>query len=159
MADYFTKFSLVLTLKNESEKQYALDLAAKIKQIRFEEEPVLVDFPAPLKLVLEDWNFDTELAKEGVWLTSAEGGIDAVCAFIQHLLQQFDPSGSVGFEWSCDCSKPRTDAYGGGAAFITVTKIKHINTYGWLSKVKARHTINQNNHAKNHHCPPALTPV
>ncbi len=135
MADYYTKFSLVLTLKNESEKQYALDLAAKAKQIRFEDEPVPTDFPAPLKLVLEDWNFDAELAKEGVWITSADGGIDAVCAFIQHLLQKFAFAPSIAFEWSYDCSKPRTDAYGGGAAFITAQEIKHISTSEWLLKM------------------------
>lgn len=135
MADYYTKFSLMLTLKNESEQQYALNLAAKAKQIRFEDESVPGDFPALLKEVLENWNFDTELAKEGVWITSADGGIDAVCAFIQHLMQKFGFAPSIAFEWSYDCSKPRTDAYGGGAAFVTATEIKTFSSSEWLLKM------------------------
>jgi len=60
------------------------------------------------------------------------GGVDAVCLFIQHLLQKFDPQGRVSLEWSHDCSKPRVDAYGGGAAFITATEIKTMSTAAWL---------------------------
>jgi hypothetical protein len=62
------------------------------------------------------------------------GGVDAVCAFIQHLLQEFDQKGYVTFEWSHDCSKPRVDAYGGGAAFITAKEIKSVSTAAWLNE-------------------------
>jgi hypothetical protein len=60
--------------------------------------------------------------------------MDALCAFIQHLLQKFDPRGRVEFEWSHDCSKPRVDAYGGGAAIITAKRIKSMSTCEWLRK-------------------------
>jgi hypothetical protein len=66
------------------------------------------------------------------------GGIDAVCAFIQHLLQEFDPAGHATLEWSNDCSKPRVDAFGGGAALITAHKVKTINTGAWLHRQVAR---------------------
>ena len=62
------------------------------------------------------------------------GGLDAVCEFIQHLLQKFDPRGRVTFEWSHDCSKPRVDAYGGGAACITAKEIKSMSTAAWLNE-------------------------
>ena len=65
------------------------------------------------------------------------GGIDAVIALIQHLLQKFDPEGCVRFEWSNDCSKPRPDAYGGGAAVVTAKKVETISTGQWLASVKA----------------------
>ena len=61
------------------------------------------------------------------------GDVDAVCVFIQHLLQQFGPKSYVAFEWSHDCSKPREDAYGGGAAFITAKEIKTMGTAAWLN--------------------------
>ena len=64
--------------------------------------------------------------------------MDAVCAFIQHLLQKFDPRGRVAFEWSNDCSKPRVDAYGGGAALVTARKIKSLTTGAWLHREVAR---------------------
>jgi hypothetical protein len=40
----------------------------------------------------------------------------------------------VTFEWSHDCSKPRVDAYGGGAAFITAKEIKTMSTSAWLNE-------------------------
>ena len=61
------------------------------------------------------------------------GGVDAVCAFIQHLLQRFDQKGYVAFEWSHDCSKSRVDTYG-GAAFITAKEIKSMSTAAWLNE-------------------------
>jgi len=63
-----------------------------------------------------------------------DGGVDAACAFIQHLLEKFNPTGRVTFEWSFDCSKPRTDAYGGGAAIITVQNIRSMSTGQWLTE-------------------------
>lgn len=145
MADYFTNFSLVLDLPDQSAQQYALKVAREAADMRFGEEPPELppDFPASLVDVLEIWLFETEVQgsleqdKYGIWLHSGDGGIDAACAFIQHLLRKFNPAGCVEFEWSNDCSKPRTDAYGGGAAIITARKIKSMTTYEWLRKQAA----------------------
>ena len=143
MADYFTNFSLVLELPDQSAQAYALNLAKEAADMRFGEgdSPELPPgFPASLVDVLEIWLFETEAQgsleqdKYGVWLHSGDGGIDAACAFIQHLLRKFNPAGTVTFEWSHDCSKPRIDAYGGGAAIITARKIKTMTTGEWLAK-------------------------
>ena len=135
MADYFTKFSVVLPLPNEAAQRYALDLDANARRVaQGDEKPD--NFPPSLEEVIEDWQFETDTessdGKWGLWLHSDYGGIDAVCAFVQHLLQKFDPKGRVGLEWSNDCSKPRLDAFGGGAAFITAKEIKTMNTSDWL---------------------------
>jgi hypothetical protein len=53
---------------------------------------------------------------------------------VEHLLQKFDPKSYVTFEWSHDCSKPRVDAYGGGAAVITAQEIKTMSTVAWLNQ-------------------------
>ena len=45
---------------------------------------------------------------------------------------QFDPRGSASLEWSHACSKPRTDAFGGGAAFISARNINSLSTAVWL---------------------------
>jgi len=133
MADYYTKLSLLVPLPSQAAQQYALGLAEQAGTAMMEDDPLLDDFPVTLREVIEDWRFETQ-ASDGwsLWLYSEDGGIDAVCAFIQHLLQKFDPQGRVTFEWSNDCSKPRVDAYGGGAALVTAGEIKTMNTAEWL---------------------------
>ena len=134
MSNYFTNFSLVITLKEKARK-YALELARQSAEFRQQDKPVPAGFPKSLVDVLEDWNFETESEKDGIWLHSENGGIDAACAFIQHLLQQFDPKGRVTFEWSNDCSRPLVDAFGGGAAIITAGNISTMSTSDWLRSV------------------------
>jgi len=137
MADYFTNFSLVINLASEAEQAYALDLVHKASAAQQGDE-LPADFPKALTDAIEDWYFETEAdesaTKHGLWLHSVYGGVDAVCAFIQYLLQKFDPMRYVTLEWSNDCSKPRTDAYGGGAAVITAQEIKMMTTGGWLQE-------------------------
>ena len=137
MADYFTKFSMMLPLPSEAAQAYALDLAVHASRAQRGDEPS-DRLPASLLEVVEDWQFETEVhnadGKWQLWLHSDDGGIDAVCAFFQHLLQKFDPQGHAAFAWSYDCSKPRLDAFGGGAALITARKIKTMNTVDWLGK-------------------------
>lgn len=142
MADYFTNFSLVLDLPDESAQAYALNIAQQASSMQFGEDTLELppDFPVSLVDVLEICNFEAEAqgslepGKYGIWLHSSNGGIDAVCEFIRHLLRKYELADTVGFEWSNDCSKPRTDAYGGGAAIITARKIKSMNTAEWLQK-------------------------
>ncbi len=132
MADYFTNLSFVMPLKDDAQKQYALSLSHTAESHRNEETPLPADFPESLKDVIEDWTFEVEAEDEGVWIHSDSGGIDAVCAFVQHLLQKFDTAPFVCFEWAHDCTKPRTDAFGGGAAVITKGEIETMNTPDWI---------------------------
>jgi hypothetical protein len=136
MADYFTNFSLVISLANETEQEYALELAHKASLAQQGDE-LPNDFPKALVDMIEDWHFETVADNSGtkhrLWLHSIYGGVDAVCLFIQHLLQKFDLQGKVSFEWSHDCSKPRVDAYGGGAAFITAQEIRTMSTAAWVN--------------------------
>ena len=89
MADYYTNFSIVLNLANEDEQTYALDLAHKASLAKQGDE-VLAEFPTALLDVIKDWQFETVAddsgTGHGLWLHSMYGGVDAVCAFIQHLL-------------------------------------------------------------------------
>lgn len=82
MADYYTNFSLVLKLANETEQTYALDLAHKASLIQQGNE-LPADFPKTLVDVIEDWQFETDAdnsgATHGLWLHSMYGGVDAVC--------------------------------------------------------------------------------
>ncbi len=134
MADYYTNFSVALPLKPE-QRQYAVQIAEQVLAQRNDEVPLPAGFPAELKDETGDWTFETEADDEGIWIHSQYGGQEPACVFIQHLLQKFDFAPAVAFEWSHDCSKPRTDAYGGGAAFITQTEIETFSTSAWLQKM------------------------
>ena len=142
MANYYTNFSVVLPLTKE-QMDYAIELAKTIEQHRSEDKQLPADFPKMLSDELENWTFETEATEQGLWLHSQYGGQDAACVFIQHLLQKFEYAGGVMFEWSHDCSKPRTDAFGGGAAFITASHIQTFTTQQWLLQVvgKRKHDI------------------
>lgn len=135
MADYFTNFSFIVPLPTAEAQKYALDLAQQAANAKSGDE-MPDNIPAFIQQESEDWHFSTEAEHEtggwGLWLHSTNGGIDAVCTFIQHLLKKFAPEGKVTFEWSNDCTKPRLDAYGGGAAIITAEEIKSIHTAQWL---------------------------
>lgn len=134
---------MVLPLIKE-QREYAMQLAAQVEAHKNEDAPLPEAFPAGLKDGIEDWYFETEADDEGVWLHSQYGGQGSACAFIQHLLQKFGFAKGVKFEWSHDCSKPRTDAFGGGAAFITKDEIKTFTTSEWLQQVigKRKHRFN-----------------
>jgi hypothetical protein len=134
MANYYTNFSVILPLTKE-QQEYAMGLVKQVEQHRNHDEPLPTDFPDVLKDALEDWPFEVESQTEGIWLNSQYGGQEVVCVFIQHLLQKFDFAPFVQFEWSYDCDKPRTDAFGGGAAFITATEIESFTTSEWLQKM------------------------
>ena len=135
MSNYFTYFSLVLPLPDEAAQAYAIELFHKGSSIQQGDEAP-ADFPPALADATEEWWFEIEPENSpgqfGLWLHSENGGIDAVCAFIQHLLEKYHSTEQVTFEWSHDCSKPRTDAYGGGAAIVTATEIKTMSTSQWL---------------------------
>lgn len=143
MADYYTHFSVIIDLPDVAAQDYALAIHAKAESLTSEQE-VPGEIPTELHTFLDDWTFDAERAghrlQPALWLHSEHGGVDAACDFIQHLLKRFNPQGFIAFSWSYDCNKPRTDAFGGGAAFITATDIHSITTCDWI----ANH-INQHN--------------
>jgi hypothetical protein len=117
------------------QRDYALKIAEQALAHRNEDTPLPETFPEELKDETEDWCFETEADGNDLWLHSQDGGIEAACAFIQHLLQKFEFAGAVTFEWSHDCTRPRTDAYGGGAAYITSSEIETFSTSEWLRKM------------------------
>lgn len=144
MANYYTNFSLVFVLPSKAARDKALEIVAQVERIKNEEILPLVLPECLQPFVEEDWWFEAEAenneaaGKWGLWLHSENGGIDAACEFLRYLLREFDPTSCVSFEWSNDCSKPRTDAYGGGAAFVTAKEIKTMNTSSWVDKQTKR---------------------
>ena len=68
-----------------------------------------------------------------LWVYAEDcGDLENVFSVIQRFLQKFRPQAHWTIQWSESCSKPRVDAYGGGAALITAQDIKTMNTSAWL---------------------------
>jgi len=74
-----------------------------------------------------------------LWIRDDESGnVEAVTAFILRLAEELNLSGLWGFEHSNTCSRPRLDAFGGGAHLIDLRERKVIgwvNTHTWLAQV------------------------
>ena len=135
MADYYTNFSLIMALPDVAARTYALELHQRMEEHR-DDRRRAAGVPKSLWEEREGWHFACQAApgepQPSLWLRSSDGGTDAACAFIQHLLHQFQLREAGTVEWSHDCSKPRTDAYGGGAAFITAHELRTFNTAEWV---------------------------
>lgn len=142
MANYYTKFSLVMSLPNQEALDYAMGLHSRARIANQDECLEPDDLPRDWWPSLENWHHQCEPDRSpsgfGLWIHSEEGGIDSACLFIQHLLAKYQPAECVEFQWSDDCSKPRLDAFGGGAAFITATEIRTFHTREWLDAQKQK---------------------
>ena len=139
MANNYTHTSLIVELPDQAAVDYALGIHASAEEARNEDAPLPADFPESLKDSVENWYFDVEDNKPpsglyGIWIHSENSDIDSIAVFIQHLMQKFDIKDPICFEWADDCSRPLLDAYGGGAAIITVDDIKCMSTGGWISR-------------------------
>jgi hypothetical protein len=136
MSEYYTKFCFTYPLPNAEARQQALQLAQLGTRIHRQEESPEA-FPAELREQLDCWGFEAEAGEEdnhSICLRSREGGVDAACAFIQHLIRKHDPNGRFGFQWCHDSDQAAPDGYGGGAAIITAEAIEFVNTGGWLHR-------------------------
>lgn len=138
MAEYFTHFSFKLELPSEEAIDYAVNLATEADTLRWlpddERKTEGAEFPKDLTNFVDNWSFEVNKEEAGIWIHSVEGGIDAACEFVQHLLVRFAITGPISFEWANSCSKPCTDAYGGGAVVITQKRIKAMTTCDWVFK-------------------------
>jgi hypothetical protein len=120
MADYFTHFSCLLDLGTPENAARAIDLYANTPE---DEDG----------LRLSD-GFDLSVQTEGgskLWIhDGCSGDPERVIAFVLLCAEKFDLKGLWGFEYANTCSKPRLDAFGGGAHVIDLGARKSV---GWTS--------------------------
>lgn len=145
MADYYTEFSFAIPDLTDDEttwlKAAAIWLDAAINTEDDEHVPPMPE----LEGVLEDRECGTSFAMEvdddGLWIHSDESGdVDEVARFCQAFLRKFRPDEHVAFEWANTCSKPRLDAFGGGAMIVTAEAIESMSTGEWVGKMPAAGT-------------------
>lgn len=130
MADYFTHFSCVLDVGSPENATAALDLLTRLHlEEKDADDPEYSGFAlsrqdGPGSSVL--WFHDDD----------GQGDADGVIRFVLRLTEEIDLSGLWGFEVAFTCSRPRLDAFGGGAHVIDLGARKSIgwtSTHEWLT--------------------------
>lgn len=120
MADYFTHFSCLLDVRTPENAARALKL--------YDDQPEDED-----GFRLSDC-FHLSLEREGsteLWIYDDDSGDpERVIEFVLLCAETFDLKGLWGFEYANTCSRPRLDAFGGGAHVIDLGNRKSI---GWVS--------------------------
>lgn len=129
MADYYTHFSFEVSLSYPELAVFIYQWT--VKQIDACDGAVSED--CPIRFFDEDVYGLPELHVEesGVWITDSggEASVGATAAVVRWLLSTMPGAPeAVEFEWSDTCSKPRLDAFGGGAARITADSIQLVHT-------------------------------
>jgi len=143
MADYYTHISFVW----EDEPKvinFAFDfldwLLDKNHENNIDFQKIFDASPA-LRNAIEDdaLSLGLESDREGgeLWFTDYQCehvDIEALAEFICGILEHFDIDEPVAFEYANTCSKPRLDAYGGGAIICHKTGAKYCNSYDFIRK-------------------------
>jgi hypothetical protein len=159
MADYFTRISFMVDLPSETLAQQAL---ASIESWRTALYPETIDADAvdavdavgaeatalPERLrpfVGECLGVEIRAEGHGLWVHDDGGGphLDLLAACLQEVLAQYHPTGVIEFEWANDCSKPRLDAFGGGAVAIWSDDMKWGQTSRLLEQFRAEREVEE----------------
>ena len=132
MADYFTHFSCELDVVTAENAARALELYRHFSdELEIEEQTpgfVVVATPTAEHPALL-WIYDDDT-----------GDPDHVLAFVSTLGPMLGITGLWGFEWSHTCSRPRLEAFGGGALVIDLASGKTLGTISsneWLTRTLA----------------------
>ena len=133
MADYFTHFSCTLDVVTADNAARALELYRQFSdELEIEEQTPGFDLVA------------TPTAKQPalLWIydDNASGDTDHVLAFVSKLGPMLGITGLWGFEWAHTCSRPRLDAFGGGALVIDLASGETLGTISsneWLTRTLA----------------------
>jgi hypothetical protein len=128
MADYYVKFACLLDVGSAQNAARAVaireQLAAELKAA----EDVSLGFEM---VELNDRPSDGQL----VLYSDDYGDTEHVILFVRRCAKQFGLTGKWGFCWSQGCSKPRVDAFGGGACLLDLSTgdvISDMTTGVWL---------------------------
>ena len=132
MADYFTHFSCLIDVGSPDKAVRALALFQTLRAADQDaDDPEVAGFT----LAGHD-------APEGstLWIHDDDhGDVEAVIRFVLRLAAELDLTGLWGFEYALICSRPRLDAFGGGAHVIDLGARKSIgwtSTQEWLSAAR-----------------------
>ncbi len=123
MADCFTHFSCLIDVGTADNAARALVL---FQELRATDQDAVDPEVSGFTLARQD-------APEGstLWIHDNEhGDVEAVIRFVMRLAEDLDLTGLWGFQYALTCTRPRLDAFGGGAHVIDLGARKSI---GWTS--------------------------
>lgn len=127
MADYFTHFSCLLDVGTPDNAARALGLYDGLSAAGATEDPPSGGFLLSI---------DPAHGGSALWIRDdARGDPQCVVDFALRCAEIFDLSGRWGFQWANTCSRPRINAFGGGAHVIDLRRretVAWIATHGWL---------------------------
>ena len=108
-------------------RKYAYDIDEAFKILKSEYEDfginLFADTPDPESDGLDVYFIGEEYAN-----------VDFVASFVQQIMLKFNLIEPVGFQYCRSCSKPRSDAYGGGAVVVTQTEVMLMDSQGWMEE-------------------------
>jgi hypothetical protein len=129
MADYFVQFSCIFDVGSAENVLHAHGIAG--------------DLPAHLDLDDDDdlgfqMEADPDSGAGALWIhAGGYGEPEHVIAFVLRCAETFNLTGLWGFCWALTCSKPRLDAFGGGAQLIDLGKrqsVAWVDCEHWLAQ-------------------------
>jgi hypothetical protein len=123
MADYFTHFSCLLDVGTPDKATRALAL---LQEHRAADQDADDKEVAGFGLMRRDPPQGSTLRIHD----DEHGDVEALIRFVLRLAEEFDLTGLWGFQYALTCSRPRLDAFGGGAHVIDLSARKSI---GWTS--------------------------
>ena len=130
MADYFTHFSCLLDVGTPDNAARALDLYNKLSEEGASEEPPSEGF----LLSIQPEHGGTQL-----WMhDDVTGDPERLIQFVKICAVEFSLTGRWGFQYATTASKPRVNAFGGGAHVLDLTTgdtVAWTYTDGWLAQV------------------------
>lgn len=133
MADYYTHFSFEVPV---DDPETIMSMLAPLIDVEALEDGVPDGHPI-FDSTDEIWSVPRIEAQGTVlWFSDdSDGDIDALVPIVQWVLANAHGAPeSVTFEWALSCSKPRVDAYGGGA--VKITKDRWAGVYSGSAEVE-----------------------
>lgn len=113
-----------------------LQFSECISRITFDEEQWLRIKIEELQ-ELEEADFEWSITPGDFWVYAEESGEPHhVAKLVQEFLKRFRPDSHFTLSWAWTCSKPRIGHFGGGAVFVTATKMKWMSTSEFLRKLR-----------------------
>ena len=144
MADYHIKFSLLIDDLSQEEIDWVARALAPvltdntreaIREIR--NRNIIPDFEPETADMWPDFESDMQnsAGQTDLWLYSeTTANLDHLDAFLISFLRKFRPDEIITYTYADTCSKPRVDAFGGGAVVITADGCHYMHTHQWLER-------------------------
>ncbi len=130
MADYFTHFSCLFDVGTAENAARALQLYSDTPPDEYERQ-----FSEGFQLSISSGT------PTNVWIyDESSGDVEPVIEFVLLCAKEFDLKGRWGFEYANTCSRPRLDAFGGGAHIVDLSAreaVGWVSTNEWLTRTLA----------------------